>query len=129
MENAIRESNPSKARKVLDEALSSLDHTTPSSLEFVYDFCYAGVKAVRESLPGSTKPELQEKLMKVTSQSVRNCATLDELRRFMEEVLEALPGEEPAEHVYSSWYRTEWRIFKRITTGTSRWRKSAVRWE
>lgn len=35
MENAIRESNPSKARKVLDEALSSLDHTTPSSLEFV----------------------------------------------------------------------------------------------
>ena len=101
MENAIRESNPSKARKVLDEALSSLDHTTPSSLEFVYDFCYAGVKAVRESLPGSTKPELQEKLMKVTSQSVRNCATLDELRRFMEEVLEVLPGEEPAEHVYS----------------------------
>ena len=39
--------------------------------------------------------------MKVTSQSVRNCATLDELRRFMEEVLEVLPGEEPAEHVYS----------------------------
>ena len=29
----------------------------------------------------------------------------------------------------ASWYRTEWRIFKRITTGTSRWRKSAVRWE
>mgnify|MGYP002230686923 CR=1 FL=1 len=64
----------------------------------------AGVKG-RSGEPtrwDQTKPELtKEKLMKVTSQSVRNCATLDELRRFMEEVLEVLPGEEPAEHVYS----------------------------
>ena len=59
------------------------------------------MKAVRECLPATAAPELREKLMRITSQSVQGCATLEELRGFMEGILGALQGESAAAHTYS----------------------------
>lgn len=101
LEAAIRQHNHSRAQQVLDEALEHLEHSGPSVLPFVYDFCYAGVRAVREALPRQAPAALQEALQKVTFQTIAQHTTLEDLRAFMAQALAGIGEAEETSHAYS----------------------------
>ncbi len=101
LEAAIRQNDGVKARHVLEEALDNLHPGDPSMLAFVYDFCYAGVRAVRENMPVDTEPAWQDMIRSTNFQTVQSHTTLEELRAFMEKVLSELGGTKRTEHGYS----------------------------
>lgn len=93
LEAAIRQNDGIRAGQVLRDALENLHTGDPSVLGFVYDFCYAGVQAVKGNMPTDADSDWQEMLRNTNFQTIQSHTTLDELLAFMERVFSNLGGD------------------------------------
>lgn len=79
---AIEKGDGEQARCVVEETLRDVQQRSPATLPYIRDFCYAGVRALREKMTEDTPVEKREQLKKITYQDIEDCTTLDELREF-----------------------------------------------
>lgn len=77
LRSAIEHGDADGAVSIITETLNAVPQRNPAVIPYIRDFCYAGIRAMRE------KQADESPLAKITYQDVENCGTLEELRSFM----------------------------------------------
>lgn len=98
---AIEHGEVNEAENIVNETLSAVPQRNPSVIPYIRDFCYAGIRALREKMASGGKNE-QNGLSGITYQHVENCATLEELRSFMLRLISGMGTPRPEKEEYSS---------------------------
>lgn len=102
LRKAIAQNDMDHSRAIVEETLRAIPLKAPGMLPHIRDFCYAGLRALREQAMRSQETEQADYLCRLTYQDIESCTTLEDLRLFMNQIFERIETKNSCKEQYSA---------------------------
>lgn len=99
--SAIEKNDLIHGKAIVEETLRAVPLRAPGIIPHIRDFCYAGLRALREKALRENNSERANFLCGLTYQDIEECTTLEELRTFMNRVFEGADTKSSEKETYS----------------------------
>ena len=101
LRSAIAKNDMVHSKAIVEETLRAVPLRAPGIIPHIRDFCYTGLRALRERAMREQETEQADFLCRLTYQDIENCSTLEDLRLFMNRVFEGVQSKSVSKDQFS----------------------------